>query len=173
MCILVTFSISILLIYLLNFTKKLLFDEKSKWYLKACAVLAFASAVAVVYFITTDDFAARTGIYIDYGFAGIMTPVFASLFDFRGIDVPKQAERLDIIPIRVCCLIIPLIALALGTDVTGVQGYALLAIPLLLLYSGERGKYKMKYFFYVFYPAHLVLLTGLYMLTMMIKQGVI
>ena len=44
------------------------------------------------------------------------------------------------------------------------QIYALLALPLLCLYSGERGKVKMKYFFYVFYPLHLVLLEGIYVL---------
>ncbi len=33
-----------------------------------------------------------------------------------------------------------------------------LAIPLLRLYNGERGKFKgMKWFFYIYYPAHLVL----------------
>lgn len=171
MCILVTFSISILLIYLLNFTKKLLFDKSAKWYFKLGAVLAFILAIAAVYFITSKEFVEKTGIYIDYGFAGIMTPVFASLFDFRNIDVPDDIRKIDCLPARVFCLVLPLIALACGSDVTGVQAYALLAIPLLLLYSGERGKLKMKYFFYIFYPAHLAILTGLYMLTMIIKHG--
>ena len=38
---------------------------------------------------------------------------------------------------------------------------ALLALPLLMLYSGRRGKWNMKYFFYIFYPAHLAILQGI------------
>ena len=36
--------------------------------------------------------------------------------------------------------------------------WVLLAAPLLLLYSGERGTHGWKYFFYVFYPAHFLVL---------------
>ena len=45
-----------------------------------------------------------------------------------------------------------------------IQAFALLALPLLLLYSGKRGKVKMKYFFYVFYPLHLAALEGIAMI---------
>ena len=36
-----------------------------------------------------------------------------------------------------------------------VQWYSLFSVVLLMLYSGFRGKMRMKYVFYVFYPAHL------------------
>lgn len=39
----------------------------------------------------------------------------------------------------------------------GIQLYALLALPLIALYNGEQGP-KMKAFFYLFYPAHLLIL---------------
>lgn len=39
----------------------------------------------------------------------------------------------------------------------GVQLYALLALPLIVLHNGEQGP-KMKAFFYLFYPAHLLIL---------------
>jgi hypothetical protein len=41
------------------------------------------------------------------------------------------------------------------------EWYSLIAVPILLLYNGERGKYNLKYFFYIFYPAHLVILQGI------------
>lgn len=42
-----------------------------------------------------------------------------------------------------------------------IQVHALLSLPLLLLYSGKRGKVNLKYFFYIFYPLHLAVLQGI------------
>lgn len=36
--------------------------------------------------------------------------------------------------------------------------FALLAVPLLFLYNGKRGTPKLKYAFYIFYPAHMAIL---------------
>lgn len=38
------------------------------------------------------------------------------------------------------------------------QIYGLLAIPLILIYNGERGKYINKYFFYAYYPIHILVI---------------
>ncbi len=46
----------------------------------------------------------------------------------------------------------------------GTHPFAFLALPFLLLYNGKRGKYKLKYLFYVFYPAHLAFIHILDML---------
>ena len=53
-------------------------------------------------------------------------------------------------------LLVPL-AVRNGFD----QWFGLLSLPLLALYNGQRGKYRMKYLFYIYYPLHLALLYAL------------
>ena len=151
MCILVTFSLSILMIYGLQHCKEALSDPSLTWLRQSGAVLFFLLLVAAVYLL--NQF-----MTIDYGFWGCMVPVFSSLFQQRH---EKKASLYDT-PVHVAMLGLGLIPLALTLG--GVQFYSFLALPLLLLYSGKRGKWKMKYFFYVFYPAHLVILQGINLL---------
>ena len=49
----------------------------------------------------------------------------------------------------------------LAYDCEAIQWWSLLAIPLLALYNGQRGRWKMKWFFYLFYPLHLVIIYGI------------
>ena len=137
MSILAAFSLSIPTIYALQ-------NWKCRRTLPSA--LLFAGTVAAVY-------ALNRMLTIDYGFWGCMVPVFASVF---------QNTKYDRIPLHVAMLGLGLIFLAAASG--GIQWYALLALPLLLLYSGKRGKRQMKYFFYIFYPAHLAVLQGLQIL---------
>ena len=91
-----------------------------------------------------------------------MLPVFASLFDFRGIPAPDILHTHDCLTIRIGIFSIGLIlvVLSIGT----IESVALLAIPLLLAYNGEKGKMNTKYFFYIFFPLHLAILQGIAML---------
>ncbi len=41
------------------------------------------------------------------------------------------------------------------------QWYSIFAIPLLLLYNGELGYRKMKWFFYVYYPLHVAIIVAI------------
>ena len=93
------------------------------------------------------------GFYIVYGPIGVMLPI--------AIYYSKS---------KVQKLISAAVLLAFIAYTTGYfqQWYSLMAIPLLALYNGKRGKAKMKYVFYVFYPAHLVILYGIQMLIAMI-----
>ncbi len=149
MSIFVTFTLSVILIYLFDNCKRVLMDEKGSVLLQACAIFAFLLAFVGVYLLNVY-------LTIDYGFLGCITPLCASLFS----GAEGKWKFLDSIPCRVAATAFPLLGLAL-TFPFAWQWYSLLALPLLLLYNGKRGKYKMKYFFYIFYPVHMVIIYAL------------
>jgi len=149
MCILITFSISLLLIYLLDFTKKTVFGDGGIP-VKCLAAASFILAVVLTYL------ACRYLIDVDYGFFGCMVPVLASLPDMRRAKEGVPIKKIDVLPVRILFCALGLILLA-GRGM-GIQSWSLLAVPLLLCYNGERGRLRLKYFFYVFYPVHLGLI---------------
>ena len=154
-----TFSFSIPLIYLLDGVKREIFRATPSPVRIFAWITAFMIATVGVYF-------ACRNLKVDYGFFGVMTPVATSLFMLPD-GVGEALRRFDCLPMHVATCGASLFMLS-GSGLS-VQSYALLALPLLLLYSGKRGKWKLKYFFYVFYPAHLVLLWGIRLLWEMIK----
>lgn len=161
MSILVTFSLATLCIYAMQFMKKQIF-ENAKPSAQALSVALFIGAIVLTSCICNlnkfnEDFA------VDYGVWGCMTPVFASLFDFHQIPAPAVLKKLDCLPLRVLCLGLGLLGVALDHLPATLPFFALGAILILLLYNGEKGKWKTKYFFYLFYPLHLVLLEGIWL----------
>ena len=138
--ILLTFSCSVLLIYGLQES----YYAKT-WQKRALWSILFCAGFLIVYGL--DQL-----ITIDYGFWGVMAPVFVAFAYLR--KFPQWAS----------VLLLGVALLLLGADIGGIQHYALLSVPLLLLYSGKRGKVNLKYFFYIFYPVHLVVLQGIAML---------
>ena len=158
MSIFITFSLSILMIYALQYFKKQLFAKN--WIMSAIAFTIFALSIACTY-------ALNQVLDIDYGFWGSMMPVIVSLFHADPKDEnQKFLQKIDCIPLSVFMAAVAIVIIAINLHYTAfsLQEYAILSIPLLLMYSGERGKYKMKYFFYVFYPLHLVVLYGITLL---------
>lgn len=82
----------------------------------------------------------------DYGSLGIVTIL---LFYYRRINLDLQEQK------EWFCL--PLLPLALTAYKHMVQLACLLALIPISLYKGEKGR-SLKYFFYGFYPAHLLIL---------------
>lgn len=126
--VLFTFSLSVLGIYALQFCQ----EQKT-----ALSFGLFAAAIAGIYVLNQI-------FTIDYGFSGCLVPIFASL--------PTKGTHHQ----RIAGLGLGLLLLSMNAGF--LQYFCLAALPLLLCYSGKRGKGNLKYFFYIFYPAHLAVL---------------
>lgn len=134
-CILVTFSLSIGLIYLLDHAcRKPSFLSIATAVLGCLAVWFLAEAL--------PQLLSKTDYRIDYGIMGIFLPVLV----FMG---QTKLQKLLLATIGLCLL---------SALHTSVQWFSLLAIVPLALYNGNRGKWKLKYLFYIYYPLHLAVL---------------
>ena len=148
MSILVTFSLSIPLIYAFDYAKRCVLSANRSLLLAVfSSVLFFAGVIAA--------WSVCRYVKVDYGFYGVMTPVITSAFMLPK-DAPEELRRFDTTPVHIaCCGLALLLLCGMGQ---GSQSYSLISLALLLLYSGKRGKAPLKYFFYIFYPTHLVVL---------------
>lgn len=146
--ILITFSLSIVAIYALQNLKRSIVAKKNI----VISSLLFITVIGAIYVLNV--FA-----HVDYHFFGCMAPLFASIFRKPKLSTSKIWQKLDNNLIHVIMLAICLVFVWLSSEQK--QIYALLAIPFLLLYSGKKGKLNLKYFFYIFYPAHLAILQGI------------
>ena len=134
-CILVTFSLSIGLIYLVDY----ILEKRS-----GIGMMLLCVFLMGIFFLTEvlPEKLPDTNFKIDYGFWGVLVPVFIYLSKTRRGKLTMTAIGLV------------LVALSFG----GIQWYSLISLVFLALYNGKRGKRNMKYLFYVYYPLHLVLI---------------
>ena len=132
--ILMTFSFSIICIYAIDYYLK-----KREW--KSLSLMIFTVFSVSFISINLPMILNKTDFEFDYTALGILLPVV--------IYYSKN---------KLLKMLFTAVILILLSDIYFTyQLYSLLAIPLLLLYNGERGKYKLKYLFYIFYPLHLVI----------------
>lgn len=150
--ILTTFTFSALMIYAFQAFQKSVFERKDVG-TGVCAAAMFVCLVVFTYlFCLRFD--------VDYGFWGCMLPVFPLLFDLKEVG---KGWWTDNYYVRLGCFAIGLLLQCLASP-WALSYFAFLSLLPLALYNGRRGKLKLKYFFYVFYPAHLAVLYGILML---------
>lgn len=137
-CIMVTFSLSVCLIYLFDRAM----DENARLWRAAAALGA-----ATVYLMceVLPGLLPMTDFAIDYGFYGVILPVLV----YFGREKWQKLLLLG--------MGLGLLALDFG----GVQWWALAALPLLAMYNGKRGKWNIGNFFYLYYPLHLAAIYGI------------
>lgn len=134
-CILVTFSLSICLILLIRYAQKQ--QTTLSWLL---VFSGFAAALFLCHGLPA--LLPHTDYQVDYGMIGVLVPVFVYL----GTGNISRLAMFTLGLLGLC--------FAFG----GIQWLCLLAIPLLALYNGQRGKWNIKWLFYLFYPAHLAVI---------------
>lgn len=134
-CILVTFSLSIMLIFTIDNVKK----KKSSQ-----SITVLFSILLCIYILTLflPKLLSGTGFDIDYGLWGVLLPAAVFFAD-------KKTYKL---------VFLSIILIIISAIYGGIQWYSLIAVALLAFYNGKRGKRKLKSLFYIYYPAHLAVI---------------
>ena len=138
--VLITFSLSVCVLYGLRTLEESLRQREKARPLPFCAALTVAALVCAA-------------VPVDYGLLGVLLPVWCEAAAFCGeqlgwTDQPSQ-KKLSLLGLGAGLLMLAL-------DMGGVQVFSMLALLILAASSGRRGTGRLKYFFYVFYPAHLM-----------------
>ncbi len=153
--ILLTFSLSIVLMAAADGAVKSLTGEKT-WFEKISekttgktihpTVNSFVCTLLFL-FLLNGVWLLTQNLTVDYGFWGVLIPLFAFL--------PEETWGQKLLFFG-GMFALPLVQYMGGGFTT--QFWSVLAVPILILYNGRPGKLRMKWFFYIFYPAHMVFL---------------
>lgn len=137
----VTFSLSLLLMRLCDLLREAAGTQDTK------KTGAFFLLLVLFLF---GCFALCSSVYVEYGFVGIITPSVLALF---------AEKRKKLISLAACLLVLCIESyLAFGIPV---QIFSFAALIPLSFYNEKPGRYRWKYFFYIFYPLHLIILAGI------------
>lgn len=143
-CIMITFSMSVALICLLEWREKqankILGNMALLW---AFFGVGFVCGILPMLLKNTD-------FGVDYGIFGVCLPALIWIGKTKG-------QKLTFLTLGLTLLIMHYGPFLL---------FSLMTIPLLALYNGERGKYAIGKLFYIYYPLHLVVI---YLIGMVLK----
>lgn len=134
------FSLSLIIIYLY---KKIINNLENKNYLLMSSfILVGLGMLTIIFYLTTI-------VKFDYGIFGVVVPLLIYAFKDKNV--------------KLLVLLLSLIVHSFVNEVFPIYIgiLSLCSILLLALYNGEKGKLNLKYFFYLYYPLHLVILYGI------------
>lgn len=137
------FSIAVLLCLVIDLIEK--FIKERKVIVSIALILSFLISVIMLILIDKNT----TYFFSNYGVYGIFVPVILYI-------IRKYIKHIHVfVSIMVICLAMVLMHFF---TVWMYQLYGMIACVFILLYNGKKGKYNLKYLFYIFYPLHLVVL---------------
>lgn len=143
--VLITFSFSIVLLSSIYFFRSCS-AKSSGFHLFVGSITLIISICFVV--------AMCRWIRIDYGFFGVILPVFPEIISKETRDLHSIKADNSLLVLLAFSLGVMLLSFNLG----GIQYFGLLSLLILLNYNGKNGEMKMNKFYYWFYPAHLVVI---------------
>lgn len=137
------FSIAVLLCLVIDVIEK--FIRERKVIVSIALVLSFIISVIMLILIDKNT----TYFFSNYGIYAIFVPVVLYI-------IRKYIKHVHLlVSILIICLSMVLMHFF---TVWMYQLYGMIACVFILLYNGKKGKYNLKYLFYIFYPLHLVVL---------------
>lgn len=145
----ITFSISIILIYLIDYIHKNI-NEKNILKTIISSLCLIGLIIYLFWFTTRFDY-----FFMNYGIYGILSPVVIYI-------IRKYISKIYIYISIIAFAVMIIIYTNYLNNPLGY--YAFLSLPFILFYNGKRGKLNLKYFFYLFYPLHFVIIYGIGML---------
>lgn len=138
MNVLITFSLSIGLIYAFDYSLRS--ENNYNWVIPLMGTIF----VMVICGELPEGFLSEY-FHIDYGFFGVMLPVMVYIFDNKLLKL----------------LMFTLGLVFLSMSLAPIQWWCLLSVIPIALYSGKRGKLKIKYLFHIYYPLHIVIILAI------------
>ena len=143
-CAVTTFFFSLVLIYLY---KKVESAYKKNITEFTLYLIALTVLIGIIYTVSRY-------VFIEYGIVGVLTALIIYALKNRYLKVIAVAVLSLLLSLRLGQIYCP----------QSVQWVSVFSCIIIFLYNGKRGKYNMKYFFYLFYPIHIAILYGINMI---------
>lgn len=135
-----------------------LIDLTDKCFRKKQIILAVGFILIILFLLVGVVYVDNTTSYLrsNYGMYAIFIPVVMYL-------VRKYIKKFHLF-VNVFLICLSMVVMHYFYPYALYQLYGCFAAIFVLLYSGKKGKFNLKYLFYIFYPLHMVVLYGIAMI---------